>query len=131
MKIFTFKYDKNPSKSALTRLKIASSTSIRSIKNDELVCDSIDTMLKIMSKARFDVFAAIVEYKPSSLYELAALLKKDQANVLKEAKALEALRLITLDQIKEDGREKLKPVAVYDKIVFEFEPKYKKAASDR
>lgn len=129
MKIFTFRYEKYPSKSAFKRMKEAVTSGIRSIRMNELVCDSLEAMLKVMSKARFEVFVAIVEQKPSSLYELATMLNKDQANVLKEAKALEALKLIRLIPLREGNREKLKPEALYDKVVFEFEPKSQKAAS--
>ena len=76
-----------------------------------------------MSKSRFDVFAAIVEHKSESLYELAKVLDKDASNVLRDAKALELLGLIKLIPTKDGDRERLKPVANYDKIRFEFEPK--------
>jgi len=88
-----------------------------------LICDSMEAMLKLMSKSRFDVFAAIVEGRPSSLYELAKRLGKDGGNVLRDAKALASLGLIKLVTIKDGNRERLKPQAIYDKIVFEFEPK--------
>jgi predicted transcriptional regulator len=123
MKIFTFRYESNPRKKAMERMKKVIATGVPDIRNDELVCDSFETMLKLISKSRFEVFAAIVEHKPASLYELAGYLKKDQANVLKDARALESLGLIRLKPIKEGGREKLTPQALYDKIVFEFEPK--------
>ena len=123
MKVFTFKYESNPRKSALVHMKKAIATGTPDIKDDEMVCDSFETMLKLISKSRFEVFAAVVEKKPGSLYELAQHLKKDQANVLKDARALESLGLIRLKPVKEGAREKLTPEALYDKIVFEFEPK--------
>lgn len=123
MKIFTFLYEKNPRKSALDAMKKAIKTGKPDIRDDELICDSMDSMLKLMSKSRFDVFAAIVEHKPDSLYELAKALKKDPGNVLRDAKALESLGLIELVPAKSGERERLKPEAKYDKIVFEFEPK--------
>ena len=123
MKVFTFRYESNPRKKAMERMKKVIATGVPDIRNDELVCDSFETMLKLISKSRFEVFAAVVEYKPGSLYELAQHLKKDQANVLKDARALEALGLIRLKSVKEGAREKLTPEALYDKIVFEFEPK--------
>lgn len=124
MKVFTFKYESNPRKKALERMKKAISTQVPDIRDNEMICDSLETMLKLMSKSRFEVFAAIVEHKPNSLYELAQQLKKDQANVLKDAKVLESLELIRLVPIKDGAREKLKPEALYDKIIFEFEPKH-------
>lgn len=123
MKIFTFRYERNPKKSALEAMKHAIKTGKADIHDDELVCDGMDAMLKLMSKSRFDVFAAIVEHKPHSLYELAKALEKDPGNVLRDTKALESLGLIKLTTIKDGEREKLKPQALYDKIIFEFEPK--------
>jgi predicted transcriptional regulator len=123
MKIFTFFYEKNPKKSAIEAMKKVLKTGKSDIRDDELICDSMDAMLKIMSKSRFDVFAAIVEHRPDSLYELAKSLGKDAGNVLRDAKALESLGLIKLIQAKDGDRERLKPEALYDKIVFEFEPK--------
>lgn len=123
MKIFTFRYESNPTRKAFARMRKAIETGIPDIHEDEIVCDSLDSMLKLMSKSRFEVFAGIVEHRPKSLYELAKSLDKDQGNVLKEAKALEALGLISLTPSKEGERERLKPKALYDKIIFEFEPK--------
>ena len=88
-----------------------------------MVCDSLGTLLKLISEVRFDLFAAIIEHRPTSLFELAQHLEKDQADVLKEARALESLGLIRLKTVKEGAREMLTPEAFYDKIIFEFEPK--------
>ena len=123
MKVFKFRYERSPRKSALEAMKWAIATGHADIRDDEMICDSMDAMLKLMSRSRFDVFAAIVEHKPSSLYELAKALEKDPGNVLRDAKALEALGLIRLVTLKDGDREKLRPQALYDKIVFEFEPK--------
>ncbi len=123
MKIFTFRYEKNPRKSAISAMKAAIKTGKPDIRDNELVCDSMDAMLKIMSKARFEVFAAIVENKPESLYELAKILDKDQGNVLRDVKSLESLGLVKLVSAKDGKRERLKPESSYDKIVIEFAPK--------
>lgn len=128
MKVFTFRYDANPRKNAFARMQKAIATGKPEIKEHEVACDGLDAMLKLMSKSRFEVFAAIVEKRPDSLYALAQSLEKDQGNVLKDAKALEALGLIELVTVKEGNREKLRPKALYDKIIFEFEPKKAAAA---
>ena len=128
MKVFTFRYDPNPRKNAFARMQKAIETGIPDIRRDEIACDGLASMLKLMSKSRFEVFAAILETHPDSLYALALSLKKDQANVLKDAKSLEALGLIKLEPMKDGNREKYRPKALYDKIVFEFEPKKKAAA---
>ena len=123
MKIFTFRYEKNPKKSALAAMRNAAKTGKPDVRDNELICDSMDAMLKIMSKARFEVFAAIVEHKPDSLYELAEILGKDNANVLRDVKSLETLGLIKLVSVKDGERERFKPESLYDKIVLEFQPK--------
>jgi predicted transcriptional regulator len=123
MKTFTFRYEKNPRKQALAAMKEAIQSGVTDVRDDEMVCDSMDSMLKLMSKSRFDVFAAIVEHKPESLYQLAQVLQKDQGNVLRDARALAALGLIELVSVMDGERERLKPQALYDKIVIEFEPK--------
>lgn len=127
MRIFKFKYERNPKKAVLHAMKRAIRTSTRDVREDELICDSMGSMLKLMSKSRFDVFAAIVENKPESLYELAKFMKKDPGNVLRDAKVLEEMGLIKLVSLK-GKRDRLKPQALFDKIVFEFEPKAVRAS---
>lgn len=122
MKIFRFRYERNPKKSVLSAMKRAIRTGLPDVRDDEVVCDSMASMLKLMSKSRFDIFAAIVEHKPGSLQELARVMEKDPGNVLRDAKALEGLGLIRLVQVR-GNRARLKPEALFDKIVFEFEPK--------
>jgi len=122
MKVFTFKYQRHPKKSVLAAMKRAIRTGVPDVRDAEMVCDSMSSMLKLMSKSRFEVFAAIVEHKPGSLNELARSLGKDPGNVLRDAKSLEALGLISLVPVRGE-RERLRPDALFDKIVFEFEPK--------
>lgn len=104
-------------------MKRAISSGAPDIKGDELVCDSMEAMLKIMTRSRFEAFAAIVEGKPNSVYELAKILEKDQGNVLRDVKSLEALGLVKLKPVKDGDRERLMPIPIYDKIILEFEPK--------
>ena len=123
MKVFTFKYQKNPVGSAIDEMEHIIHAGLQKIKEDELICDSSEVINKIMSPSRLDLFVAIVERQPNSLYELAQILGKDQSQVLKDAKTLESLGLIELLEVSGEGRAKLKPKALYDKIVFEVEPK--------
>ena len=64
-----------------------------------------------------------MSYKPDSLYELAEVLGKDQANVLRDVRSLEMLGLIKLVSVKDGDRGRFKPEALYDKIVMEFQPR--------
>ena len=123
MKTFTFRYEDKPLKKAFARMRKVIETGIPDIRENEMTCDSLHSMLDVMSKSRFETFAAIVDHRPGSLYELAKVLDKDQAQVLRDARALEALGLIQLESVQEGRREKLKPKARYGRITFEFQPR--------
>ena len=127
MKTFTFRYDDKPLKKAFARMKKAIDTGVPDIREDEMICDSLQSMLDVMSKSRFETFAAIVDHRPNSLYELAKVLDKDQAQVLRDTRTLEELGLIQLESIQEGRRQKLKPTSHYDRITFAFQPKRAKA----
>jgi len=127
MRIFTFRYEKQAFKNAMHSMDDAIKTGTRHIRKHEMVCSSLKTLLNFASqKGKFETFEGILLYKPDSLYELAQALKKDQGQLLKEARSLEAMGLVRLTAIKNGGRERLKPEALYDKIVFEVEPKQAK-----
>lgn len=122
MKTFTFRFEPQAWKKASQAMRKAARTGVPDIRGDEMACDSLESMLRIMSKSRFEIFAAILNEEPSSLYDLAKKMGKDQAQILRESRSLEALGLIKLVTVKDGSREKLKPRALYDKIVFEIEP---------
>ena len=123
MKTFTFRYEERPLKKAFARMRKVIETGIPDIRENQMTCDSLRSMLDVMSKSRFETFAAIAEHRPESLYELAKVLDKDQAQVLRDSRALESLGLIELESVQEGKREKLKPKALYDQITFAFQPK--------
>lgn len=125
MKTFTFRYDSHPRKSAMTSIQKSLRTGDIDIERDSIACKSMDDMMKLMTKTRFQVFTAIVEKAPGSLTELADVLKKDLGNVLRDAKVLQSLGLIELQKSPGRRGEKIKPVALYQRIVFECEPKKK------
>jgi predicted transcriptional regulator len=119
MKVFTFKYRRALDSFVLSAMKKAISTGKPSIHSDILYFDNLDDLMRSASKSRLELFQSIREKKPSSLYELAQLIHKDQSYVLRESKALESIGLISLTSVKDGGREKLKPEALYDKILIE------------
>ena len=123
MKTFTFRYEEKPLKKAFARMQKVLETGVPDIRGDEMTCDSLHSMLDVMSKSRFETFAAIVEHRPESLYKLAKILDKDQAQVLRDTRTLKSLGLVQLESVQEGRREKLKPKARYDRITFEFQPK--------
>lgn len=63
-----------------------------------------------------------------SITDLAAALDKDIGNVFRDAQVLESLGLIGLKRLKGKRREKLVPIALYDRIIFECEPKQERIA---
>jgi predicted transcriptional regulator len=123
MKTFTFRYDE-----AVATLKDLAENMSRSVKgkvpsiqsDHELRSGSIKTLLQVATENRINLFNSIRDQKPDSLYELAQLLEKDQAYVLREARILEGLGLISLERLEGEGRAKLKPTALYDRIVIDF-----------
>jgi predicted transcriptional regulator len=57
---------------------------------------------------------------PASVYDLAKLFDGDLSYVSKEVRAIEGLGLIKLEKETVHGRERLKPIALYDRIVVDF-----------
>jgi len=130
MKTFTFRYDPHPRKSAMASISKSLKTGAIDVERDSIACKSMDDMMKLMTKTRFQVFTAIVEQAPESLTDLAEVLEKDLGNVLRDTKVLESLGLIKLQKFPGRRGEKIKPVALYRRIVFECEPKrHQQAAS--
>jgi len=129
MKTFTFKYDPNPRKTALEAIARAQKTGKREIQKDQISCRSMEEMMKVMTKSRFQIFAALVEHSHESLTALAKELGKDLGNVMKDIQVLESLGLVELERSKGKHGEKVKPIALYDRIIFECEPKKQSRAS--
>jgi predicted transcriptional regulator len=129
MKTFTFHYNASPRAAALKSIKDSMRAGKMDIQKDSISCKSMDEMMKLISKARFQVFIAIVEQSPSSLTDLAEILHKDLGNVQRDAKVLESLGLIELKKMPSSRGDRLKPIALYDRIVFECEPKLIKKAA--
>lgn len=123
MKTFTFRYDPHPRRSAIKSIEKSLRSGKAAIDQDSIACKSVEDMVKLMTKTRFQVFTAIVEQAPDSLTELAKILDKDLANIQRDVRVLESLGLVELEKLAARRGEKLKPRALYDRIVFECEPK--------
>ncbi len=63
----------------------------------------------------------IHEDHPASVYDLAKLIDRDLSYVSKEVRVLEGLGLISLEKETVRGRVRFKPVALYDRIVVDFD----------
>lgn len=121
MKTFTFRYDPKASMDdTFERMKKAAKTGTPDIHDDELTSNSFEALLSSMTAGRVELFYAVANHKPDSIYQLAQLLKRDQANVLRDVKTLEGMGLLKLVPEKDGERERLRPVANYDRILFDF-----------
>jgi len=121
MKTFTFRYQpKATPKDLFSRLEKAAKTKVRDIEKDQTSSNSIPAILSTMSAGRIQLFYAIADEKPDSIYQLAQSLHRDQANVIRDVRVLEGLGLIELLTEKDGERERSRPVALYDRLVFDF-----------
>ena len=117
MQTFTFRYNPNelsPGKKIRDALRGKSH-----VRPNELVSTDLKDLLQIASESRLSLFAAILENKPNSVYELADMLQKSQPYVLKEVRVLESLGLIKLVKETVNGRERLRPQALYSNIIID------------
>jgi len=126
MKTFTFKLGKTSFKRAISDLSKAIKSGVPSVHGDEMTCPSIESMMTVLSRSKFETFAAIVENKPSSLKELADILGKDLGNVSRDVKALELMGLVELQ--RDQTGKRIRPVAKYEQIAFDFSGHQKKAS---
>ncbi len=118
MKTFTFRYA--PHEPTIGhRMMEAVRTGKPDVRPDELVSRSLKGLLAVASESKLEIFEAILKEKPASLYELAEKVGKNQSYVLKEVRVLEALGLIRLHRENDGGRERLRPEALYSKIIID------------
>lgn len=123
-KTFTFRYDPEGSiESMFTNFRQAVEGKLRLVKPHEISSPHIETLATSMNKNRWEIFQALVEKKPTSLSELAELLKRDYANVWRDARILEGMGIIKLEK----ARSVVKPRALYEKIIFDFSAKKEKS----
>lgn len=87
-------------------------------KHEGISFESIEDMRKILTEERLKILKTIKKYHPSSIYELAKLLKRDIKNTFDDVQFLAQAGLIELKKMK-DGREKTTPLVNYDKILLE------------
>jgi predicted transcriptional regulator len=73
-----------------------------------------------MTAGRIQLFYAIANQKPDSMYQLAQLLGRDHPNVIRDVKVLEGVGLVKLVSEKDGERERSRPVALYDRLIFDF-----------
>jgi predicted transcriptional regulator len=123
MKTFTFRYDPRPARSALECVRKAIKSGKGEIQVDSITCGSYEEMTRLMTQSRAEAFAVIVRSEPESITELAKTLGKDVGNVQRDVTALQSLGLIELKRETARRGVRIKPVARYQRFVFEYEPK--------
>ena len=87
-------------------------------KHEGISFESLEDMRKVLTEERLKILKSIKKYHPSSIYELAKILKRDIKNTFDDVQFLAQAGLVELKKIK-DGREKTTPLVNYDKILLE------------
>lgn len=120
MKTYTFRYDPEATlEQAGQRMLRAARGGKPHIRKDEMACSDLKTLLKIAREGRLEIFQAILNQKPDSIHALAKIVNKDHSYVFRECQVLEGFGLVNLEKTEGDGRPKVRPVALYDRIVFD------------
>jgi len=87
-------------------------------RHEGLYFENLQAMRKVLTENRLKMLKVIRRDRPSSIYELAKLLKRDVKNTFSDIHFLEQIGLIELKKTKE-GRERSTPVVNYEKILLE------------
>ena len=80
---------------------------------NSITFNSIDTYRSFMTSNKANILSAISKLKPSSVYELAAYLKRKPQHVLADCRSLESHGFIKLTQ-EEYGRRPLCPELAFE-----------------
>ena len=80
--------------------------------------ESMGVMRKLITDERLRILKTIKKYHPSSVYELAKILKRDIKNVSNDVNYLESIDLLEVKKTNK-GRSRSTPLVKYDKILLE------------
>ena len=124
-KISTFKYNPTISlEKTFVQMNEVVKTGRPCLNLHQISFASLEDITNEFLSPRPKLFACLVENKPQSLYQLAKLLKRDYANVYKDVQNLVAMGIIRLEKEKKGQEgERIRPISLYDKIVFDFQVK--------
>jgi predicted transcriptional regulator len=87
-------------------------------KHEGLYFENLKAMRKVLTENRLKILKTVKKEHPSSIYELAKLLKRDVKNTFDDIQFLADVGLIELKKNK-DGRERNTPIVNYEKILLE------------
>jgi len=89
------------------------------IKGNEITNKKeITNLRQLLSNEKAKLINTIKTQNPGSIYELSRFLKRDFRAVRHDIKLLEQFGSVELLVSQKNGRERLKPVIVVDKIIF-------------
>lgn len=93
---------------------------------DQIQAKSPDEIFETFTAERLELFLAIAAHRPEStdqLFEMLPRGRRDPLGLHADLMALMALKLIGFEHTTNRGNEGIfKPIAKYDRIVFEFVP---------
>jgi predicted transcriptional regulator len=122
MKTFTFRYDPDASlKGTIQQMLRAAKTGKPHVEKNQIRSASLKALLAVATENRLQLFQLIHDRQPESVYELAKFFGGDLSYVSKEVQALKGLGLIHLQKETVNGRDRLKPVALYNRILVDFD----------
>src|SRR3990167_3985340 len=104
----------NEAKDVMKKLEIGEKVK----KHEGISFESLDSMRKVITEERLKILKTIKKDHPSSIYELAKILKRDIKNTFDDVQYLAEVGLVELKKSKV-GREKITPLVNYDKILLE------------
>ncbi len=87
-------------------------------KHEGLYFENLEAMRKVLTENRLKILKIVKKEHPSSIYELAKMLKRDVKNTFDDIQFLANVGLVELKKTKE-GRERNTPIVNYDKILLE------------
>lgn len=85
-------------------------------EQDVIYFKSFEEMQKVLNQNRVRLLKVIREKRPDSIYQLAALVKRDQGNVTKDINVLKKYGFIKIEKKKEGKRTKSSPTVESEAI---------------
>jgi predicted transcriptional regulator len=85
-------------------------------EDEKIVVESLDVLRKILTPERLRILQVIRNERPGSIYELAKMLDRDRAAVVRDLEYLQQLGLVEFEEERKGKRRSRKPVVPYDEI---------------
>lgn len=82
---------------------------------DAIYFESVEALRKALTPLRLEIIKTIRDQLPSSIYELAKMMKRDQRNIHQHVLSLAELGLVELKR-SQHGRENIVPIVSYNEI---------------